>query len=618
VYGRTGNEQPQPWSPISRDHQRANLHLYWLGTRGPDLVSYKKTDGEPIKVYISKVVQNTIIVVEQKVTARGAVSIEVATLELQNGALKRVNVTMVPLQTQVSCVEISPEEKFLTLGCIDASLALLDRDRGLSKIVKVMFIPSHIAWHDCEVLMAVANDTGQIQYYDTALTCVTSSTSNELNANILIDTSEYFQNQKRVDRIFWVHDSLFIVYDQGPMALIKSITNMTFKGILQMYIQTDKIQQAINLLLSREFDETTYKGLQMIVNYVLRQPINDTMGKYLQDALGSFHCPTMPLSPKIIHKYGSPVKSLTRRFFHQLVRNKMYETAFLLAVDLGHHDLFMDLHYVAVKIGETEMAAAARAQASALLSRCSSEASNCSRSSCSQCSSEDSETESSDTDHSEEHTTDKYSPSQTTDNSDNFLSTNFNTRVPKTYKPTTFPTPPIPVIDLPKIRLNVPVKPLQPPPLPTTSPPLPLTLGIPYVPRYSFDNRFVPFRSIYSQPSPMQPLPVRIRMRPPPPPVRLPPPPLPITTKPPRQKVKFSDTVTAFIVPEVKRTVKVNPPLHVTDPQKELADSLPLCHPNEEYLKDFTPMQKEEDEVPEAEDNGNAAPKIKVVHFGLV
>lgn len=28
----------------------------------------------------------------------------------------------------------------------------------------------------------------------------------------------------------------------------------------------------------------------------------------------------------------------------------------------------------------------------------------------------------------------------------------------------------------------------------------------------------------------------------------------------------------------------------LTDPQRELADSLPLCHPNDEYLKDFTPM----------------------------
>lgn len=28
----------------------------------------------------------------------------------------------------------------------------------------------------------------------------------------------------------------------------------------------------------------------------------------------------------------------------------------------------------------------------------------------------------------------------------------------------------------------------------------------------------------------------------------------------------------------------------VTDPKRELADSLPLCHPNDEYLKDFQPM----------------------------
>lgn len=63
---------------------------------------------------------------------------------------------------------------------------------------------------------------------------------------------------------------------------------------------------------------------------------------------------------------------MTRKFFHNLVRNNMFETAFLLAVDLGHHDLFMDLYFVAVKIGETEMAAAARAHASSLLSRCSS------------------------------------------------------------------------------------------------------------------------------------------------------------------------------------------------------------------------------------------------------
>lgn len=77
-------------------------------------------------------------------------------------------------------------------------------------------------------------------------------------------------------------------------------------------------------------------------------------------------------------------------------------------------------------------------------------------------------------------------------------------------------------------------------------------------------------------------------------------------------KVKFSDTVTAFIVPEIKRPTRPALPAHVMDPQKELADSLPLCHPNEDYLKDFAPIRRNES------DEATPAPKIKVVHFGVV
>lgn len=66
-----------------------------------------------------------------------------------------------------------------------------------------------------------------------------------------------------------------------------------------------------------------------------------------------------------------------------------------------------------------------------------------------------------------------------------------------------------------------------------------------------------------------------------------------------KNKVKFSDTVTVAVVPEISRKDKqqndrIKRPngFHklMTDPQRELADSLPLCHPNDEYLKDFTPM----------------------------
>lgn len=71
VWGRPGSEHPQPWSPLTKDHQRANLHLYWLGLRGPELLAYKNTDGEPFIIRVSTVFEHSLISVEQKVTKRG-------------------------------------------------------------------------------------------------------------------------------------------------------------------------------------------------------------------------------------------------------------------------------------------------------------------------------------------------------------------------------------------------------------------------------------------------------------------------------------------------------------------------------------------------------------------
>lgn len=56
---------------MARDHERANLHLYYVGTRGPELLAYKKTDGEPLVVIVSKVSNRSIVSVEQKVSQRG-------------------------------------------------------------------------------------------------------------------------------------------------------------------------------------------------------------------------------------------------------------------------------------------------------------------------------------------------------------------------------------------------------------------------------------------------------------------------------------------------------------------------------------------------------------------
>lgn len=101
-----------------------------------------------------------------------------------------------------------------------------------------------------------------------------------------------------------------------------------------------------------------------------------------------------------------------------------------------------------------------------------------------------------------------------------------------------------------------------------------------------------------------------------------------------RNKVKFSDTITVAVVPEISRKEKIINfnermkrktafPGIMMDPRRELAESLPLCHPNEDYLKDFSPVHdRSKDAVAPSTSKGGhdekKKPAIKVVHFGVV
>jgi hypothetical protein len=87
--------------------------------------------------------------------------------------------------------------------------------------------------------------------------------------------------------------------------------------------------------------------------------------------------------------------------------------------------------------------------------------------------------------------------------------------------------------------------------------------------------------------------------------------------------VKFSETVTVAVVPEISRKEKVlmkrKPYIGHMDPRRELAESLPLCHPNDDYLGLFSPSSEKKKE-PGNKNNSNdkKKPAIKVVHFGVV
>lgn len=94
-----------------------------------------------------------------------------------------------------------------------------------------------------------------------------------------------------------------------------------------------------------------------------------------------------------------------------------------------------------------------------------------------------------------------------------------------------------------------------------------------------------------------------------------------------KNKVKFSDTITVAVVPEISRKEKINnfsektkrksfssPDFLVDLVKRELKESLPLSHP-QDYLKDFLPAPEKSSKEEKKE---KPSTSIKVVNFGLL
>lgn len=93
----------------------------------------------------------------------------------------------------------------------------------------------------------------------------------------------------------------------------------------------------------------------------------------IQNALGTFHLPVKPLNPFVIDKYREEVRDLTRRFFHHLLRYRLFEIAFRLAIDLNDHDLFMDIHFYATVLKDEELAKASHEKAEDIVNEANSD-----------------------------------------------------------------------------------------------------------------------------------------------------------------------------------------------------------------------------------------------------
>ncbi|KAK2560334.1 WD repeat-containing and planar cell polarity effector protein fritz-like protein [Acropora cervicornis] len=140
------------------------------------------------------------------------------------------------------------------------------------------------------------------------------------------------------DNSIGCYDNLFILFDRGPLCLLRFELGVLTHGrlgtveMVSEYIRHCQPEEAVNFLNSMNWNtegKACFAGLALIMNYLLKLPLNSEREGLLEDTLGSFYAPSRPLSDVTVLEY------------------KRFEKAFLLAVDIGAKDLFMDIHYLA-------------------------------------------------------------------------------------------------------------------------------------------------------------------------------------------------------------------------------------------------------------------------------
>ena len=66
-----------------------------------------------------------------------------------------------------------------------------------------------------------------------------------------------------------------------------------------------------------------------------------------------------PLNDLIVLEFRDHILRYARRFFHHLLRHRRLQKSFLLAIDIGAQDLFLDVHHMALHYKEFGLAAEA-------------------------------------------------------------------------------------------------------------------------------------------------------------------------------------------------------------------------------------------------------------------
>ncbi|XP_029841981.2 WD repeat-containing and planar cell polarity effector protein fritz homolog isoform X1 [Ixodes scapularis] len=384
-----GEGEVWPWMPSASNRERSNMVVYALNGPNVELLTYGRVDKTPVLAHFSQYQSNKLLTVEEDSSRGGSIAVDVCVYELAKGKFERVSMTSISLQGRVVTSQWNNAEDKLILLCDDASLVLYDAVRQTTHFTRTSFVGVDITWHPGGSVVFFASEEGQLQCFDTALSTIQLKLAGELsNPTSSLNIGSYVRHRPILSYLSWQTsgDSLrlpassatncaALLFDSGPLAVLKLPLGLLTRGqlgpleLVSQYLKHTQVDEAICLLLSLDWGrlaEQCFLCLSKVANFLLRKPLDSNREAQLEAALGSFYGPAQPIPDLVVAEYGERVGHLARRFFHHLLRFEKLEKAFLLAVDLGCRDLFLDLHHLATRKGENALMEVALRRANAL------------------------------------------------------------------------------------------------------------------------------------------------------------------------------------------------------------------------------------------------------------
>ncbi|NWH87175.1 FRITZ protein, partial [Aegithalos caudatus] len=376
-----------PWSPISCQRDRANLLLLGCAHGKLEVLSSIRTEWDPLDARFSCLQPQQVLTVEHSLSAAKEPMVDSCVYKCVRSRIQCATITRIPLPARATCCCRDGTEDKLVLGCEDSSVVLYEAYSQVTLLAQAEVLPAVITYHPSGALLLAGSSQGELQLLDTALSPVKIQLlAQEYSPEATLQFSKHFEVPTSLIQIQWaappaafpsadsvdVHDLLLVRFDKGPLGVLQFKLGVFTRGqlglveIIHQYIRYDEIQEAINVLSTMNWNtmgQQCFICLSAICNHLLRQKLTPAREAQLEACLGTFYAPTRPLLDRAVLEYRDPISRYARRFFHHLLRYQRFEKAFLLAVDIGARDLFMDIHYLALDKGELALAEVAKRKA---------------------------------------------------------------------------------------------------------------------------------------------------------------------------------------------------------------------------------------------------------------